>query len=169
MVKRQEFSNALVEREPGVLNGIEIGRVRRQEFLSAAGVFNQGPDFGGLMEAGIIIDHNLSRFKSGHQTVLDIGLEERGVTGPLKHKRGEEGLVVEGINQTDALRAMARLLAPTRFPLRTPAVGTGVRVIHARLIQVHDLLGGNPRQLLAKLLPQCFVALGIAEGLFLCV
>jgi hypothetical protein len=42
-------------------------------------------------------------------------------------------------------------------------------VIHPRLIQIHALPRGNLRYLLAKLLPQCFVALDIPEGLFLCV
>jgi hypothetical protein len=53
--------------------------------------------------------------------------------------------------------------------LRTPAVRPGFIIIHARLIQIHQLLGGYPRQLGTKLLPQRFVLLGIATGLFLCV
>lgn len=152
-----------------MLNGIEIGRVRRQEFLGAASIFNQGTGCGGLMEASVIVDHNLSGFEDRHQTVLDISLEELGIAGPLEYERSDEGMVVEGSDQTHPLRAMARLLPPAWFALWTPAVGAGFLIIHARLIQIHELLGGDTRQLCPKLLPHRFVALGIAEGLFLCV
>ena len=77
--------------------------------------------------------------------------------------------MVESSNQTDALRAMAGFLPPARFSLRTPAVRPGFVVIHPRLIQIHALRRGNLRYLLAKLLPQRFVTLGIPEALFLCV
>lgn len=62
-------------------------------------------------------------------------------------------MLVEGIEQTDTLGAMAGFLAPARLPLRTPAVDTGFRIIHASLIEVHELFGWHRGQLRAKLLP----------------
>ena len=169
VVEREMLTDALFEGKPVVLNRIEVGRVRRQEFLGAASIFNQGTGFRGLMAAGVIIDHNLSGFKDRYQTVLDIRFKECGCARALEHKRGEEGLLVEGIDQTHPLGAMARLLAPARFPLRAPAVGAGLMIIHAGLIQVYELFGWHRGQLRAKLLPQGFIPLGVTEGLFLCV
>src|SRR6266545_7031063 len=78
-------------------------------------------------------------------------------------------LLVEGINQTHAVSAMARLLAPARFALGAPVIGTGFIVIHPGLIKIHQLLGGHLSQLCAKLFSQLFVPLGVAKSLFLCV
>jgi len=169
VVEGQVFTDALFEGKPTVLNGVKIWRVGRQEFLRAPGPFNEAAGFGGLMEAGVVIDHHLSWFEDWHQTVRDIRFKERGVAGPLEHEGRDQVVLVERINQTHAVRALPGLLPPTRFALRTPAVRAGFIIIHARLIKIHPLLGGHPSQLRAKLLPQLFVPLGIAKGLFLCV
>jgi len=59
VVERQVFTDALFEGKPAVLNGIKIWGVGRQEFLRAARLFNEPAGLGGLMEAGVVIDHNL--------------------------------------------------------------------------------------------------------------
>ena len=169
VVEGQVFTDALFEGKPAVLNGIQIRGVGRQEFLRAASAFDKLAGFGGLMEAGVVIDHNLSWCEDWHQTVLDIRFKECGVAGPLEHEGRDQLLLVKGIKQTYALGAMAGLLPPTGFTLRTPAVRPGFIIIHARLIQIHPLLGGDSRQLGTKLLPQLLIPLGIAKGLFLCV
>ena len=76
--------------------------------------------------------------------------------------------LIERGNQTHTLRAVARLLPPARFAPRTPAVRAGFMVIHPGLIQIDNLLGGPPRPLRPKLLPQRFVPLGLGKGLFFC-
>ena len=169
IVERQVFADALFEGKPAVLNRIKIWGVGRQEFLRAASAFNKLAGFGGLMEAGIVIDHHLSWCEDWHQTVLDIRLKECRVAGPLEHERCDQVVVVERIKQTHTLNTMPGLLPPTGFALGTPAVGTSFIIIHPRLIQIHQLLGGYPRQLRAKLRPQLFVPLGVTKGLFLCV
>ena len=50
------------------------------------------------METGVIIDHKLSGFQNGHQTVLDIRFKERSGAGPLEHQRS---------NELSLIRAMA--------------------------------------------------------------
>lgn len=152
-----------------MFNGIEVGGVRRQEFLGAAYALDELASFGRLVEAGIIVDHNLSRFEDRHQTLLSIGLEEGSRARALEHERGNKSLAVERIDETHSLCAMARLLTPARCASRTPATTAGFMVIHAGLIQIYELLRRNHCHLLAKLLPQDFVAFGILEGLFLCV
>ena len=169
VVEGQVFTDALFEGKPTVLNGIQIRGVGREEFLRAARFFNEPARLGGLMEAGVIIDHHLPGFENRHQAVGDIRFKEGGVAGSLEHEGRDQLLLVKGIKQTYALGAMAGLLPPTRFTLRTPAVRPGFIIIHARLIQIHQLLGGDSRQLGTKLLPQLFIPLGIAKGLFLCV
>ena len=159
----------MFKREPIVLNRIKIRRVGRQEFLGTARPFNELAGCGGLMEAGVIVHHNLSRFERRHSTLLYVRLEESGITGSLEDARGGEPMLLESGEQTHALGAMTRFLAPARFPPWTPAVRASFVVIHPRLIQIHALLQRKRPHLLAKLLPQRFVSLGIAKGLFLCV
>jgi hypothetical protein len=113
VVERQVFPDALFEGKPAMLNGIKIRGVGRQEFLGAARAFNELAGFGGLMETGVVVDYNLSWFEDWHQTVLDIRFKECGIAGPLEHEGCDQLVVVEGINQTHALSAMARLLAFT--------------------------------------------------------
>lgn len=121
------------------------------------------------MEAGVVIEHKLAWFEDWDQTKLDIRFKECRSAGPLAHEGRDPVVVVERIKQTHPLSAMPGLLPPTRFALRTPAVRPGFSIIHARLIQIPPLLGGYPRQLGPKLLPQLFVLLSIAKGLFLCM
>ncbi len=168
-VERKVFPDALFEGKPPVLNGVEVWGVWGQEFLRAAGPCNEVASFGGLMEAGVVIDHKLSRFEDRHQTVLNLGVEERGSARALEHKGRKEGVVMEGINQTHSVGAMAGLLAPARFAPWAPAVRTGFIIIHTRLIEVPQLLYRDAGQLGAKLFSQRFVPLGVAKGLFLCV
>ena len=169
VIERQGFADALFEGKPAVLNGIEIWGVGRQEFLRAPGSCNELAGFGGLMEAGVVVDHELSWFQDGHQTVLDIRFKEGRVAGPLEHEGGEQVVVVERINQTHPLSALPGLLAPARVALQTPAVCTSLIIVHSRLVQIHQLLGGYSSQLRTKLLPQLLVPLGVTKGLFLCV
>jgi hypothetical protein len=169
VVERQVCPDELFEGKPAVLNGVQIRGIGRQEFLGAASALNELAGFGRLVETGIVVDHNLSRFQNRHQTVLDIGFEECLIAGPLEHERGDQLRLVKGINQTHAVSAMAGLLPPARFALGAPALGAGFIISHPGLIQIHQLLGGHARQLRAKLLPQRFVPLGITKGLFLCV
>lgn len=61
-----------------MLNEIEIRGVGRQEFLGAAGPFNEVAGFSGLVE-------------DRHQTVLDIRFEERGIARTLEHKGAMRG------------------------------------------------------------------------------
>lgn len=153
VVERKVFADALLKRKPAVLNRIEIGRIRRQKFLSASGSGKELASSGRLVEASIVVDHNLSWFQDGAQTVLHIDFKERGVTGPLEHEGCDQLLLVEGSNQTYALGAMAGFLAPARFALGTPAKRTSFMIIPARLIQIDQLLGGDSGQLRPKLLP----------------
>ncbi|HJY82538.1 MAG TPA: hypothetical protein VKK81_15835 [Candidatus Binatia bacterium] len=72
IVERQVLTDTLFEGKPAVLNGVKIRGVGRQEFLRAASAFNKLAGCGGLMEPGVVINHHLSWFADGHQTVLDI-------------------------------------------------------------------------------------------------
>jgi hypothetical protein len=152
-----------------MFNRIEVGGVRRQEFLGTAHAFDELASFGRLVEAGIIVDHTLSRFEDRPQTPLSRCLEEGSRARALEHERGNKSLVGERIDETHPLCAIARLLPPARFASRTPATTAGSMVIHAGLIQIYELLKRNHCHLLAKLLSQDFVAFDIPEGLFLCV
>ncbi|HJY81879.1 MAG TPA: hypothetical protein VKK81_12455 [Candidatus Binatia bacterium] len=137
VVEGKGFADALFEGEPVVFNRVKVWGVRGQEFLGTASLLNELASFDRLVEASIIVTHNLSGFEDRYSTALDIGLEERGVAVALKHEGREELMLVEGINQTQALGAMARLLSPARFALGAPTVGTGFGVIHAGLSEIH--------------------------------
>jgi len=169
LMEGELLADLLFEGEPTVLNGIEIWGVRRQEFPGAACAFDELPRFLRLMKAGVVVQHDLSGLKDGHQTVLDVGLEESRIAVSLEHEGRDERVVVERIKDTPPLGAVPWLLSPAGLAPKAPAIGEGVSIIDPGLIHIHQLLGGLLRQLRTKLFPQLLVPLGIAKGLFLCV
>jgi hypothetical protein len=166
---RQVLTDALLEGEPLVLNGVEVGRVCRQALLGTAPPGNELAGVRRPREAGVVIAPYLSRCESGHQTVLAISLEERGIAVALEDKRGDEQVLVEHLKNAHVLGAMPQLLAPARLALGAPPLGTDFIVIHPGFIDISELFCRDPGQLRAQLRPQLFVPLGIAKGLFLCV
>lgn len=58
---REVLADLLFKREPVVLNGVEVGRVRGQEFLGAPGPLNELTGFRGAMETGVVPEHCLAR------------------------------------------------------------------------------------------------------------
>lgn len=149
-----------------MLQGGEGWGVRRQESLRAPGPCNAAAGCGGLRATGVILDPPLSWFQNGHQAGLALRFKECRGAGPREPEGRAQLLVGQGIKQTHARGAMPRLLAPARFASWPPAVCAGFLVLHSGLIPIDDLLGRDPSQLWAKLLPQGFVALNRAAGLF---
>ena len=168
-MKREVFADGLFEREPPVLNGIEVGGVWREEFAGTAGSFDELLSLGRVVKGSIVVQYNLPRLEHGHQTVLDIGLKERRRAVPFKNKGSNQRSLVQGVNNTDPLGAVARLLSPTWLPPQTPAVSQRFMIVDPGLIHIDQLRERRLGQFRADLLPQRFVAFGIPKGLFLCV
>src|SRR4051812_34995323 len=103
VVERPGFPDALWERESVVFNRGEVWGVGGQECLGAVRTLDELARFGGLMETGLIIDHKLSGFQHGHQTVRHIRLKERRRARPLEHQRSNELALIEGCTQTHSL------------------------------------------------------------------
>lgn len=168
-MKRELFTDGMFEREPAVLNGIEVRGIRRQEFARAPRPGDALLDLLRLVKTGIIVQHDLSRLENGHQTVLDIGLEQGGRAVPLKDEGGNERVLIKRVNDTHPLGAVARLLSPAGLAPGTPAIGPGFIIVDSGLISIHQFLRWLLGELRAKLFPQLLIPLSIAKGLFLCV
>lgn len=153
LMEGELFADLLFEREPTVLNGIEVRGVRRQEFTGTACAFDELPRFLRLVKAGVVVQPDLPWLEDRHQTVLDVGLEESRIAVSLKHEGRDECVRVERINAAHPLSAVPRLLPPARCAPRAPAVGEGFIIINPGLIHIHQLLGWLLRQLRTALLP----------------
>jgi hypothetical protein len=167
VVERQLFTDSVCERDPAMFDGVEVGGVRGQEFAPAARPFDKLAGLLRLVKGCIVIQHHLPGLEDGHQTVLPIGLKESGGALALKEEGSGERVLVQGVNNAHPLGAVARLLPPARLTPRTPAIGQRFMIVEAGLIHIDQLLHRLACQLRPKLLPQCFVSLGVAKGLFL--
>lgn len=81
--------NPFLDQRPARLDRVEVGRVRGQEAHGRPGLFNQGPDSGGLMRRQVIEDHDVVGPQDGDQPVFDPGAEARGVDGASGGPEGQ--------------------------------------------------------------------------------
>ena len=80
----------------GLFDGVEVGRIGRQEPEPCAGAADRLADRSSLVASEVVEDNDVARLQGGNEDLLDPGLEARG--GPSKtqgavspSERGEEG------------------------------------------------------------------------------
>ena len=117
------FADGVLERAPAVLDGVEVRGVGRQEFARTPCAFDGLLGLRRLVEGGVVVEYDLPGLEDGDQTVRDIGLAKSGIAVAFKDEGGNERVLVKGVNDTDPLGAVTRLLPPAGFTPRTPALG----------------------------------------------
>ncbi len=84
----------------GLLDGIEVGRIGRQEEELGSGSPDRGSDGGTLVAAEVVHDHDIAGLEAGDQQLLDIGAKAVAVDGavedtwrgdPVNPERSNEG------------------------------------------------------------------------------
>jgi len=105
-----------------LLDGIEIGTIRRQEEKVRADRTN-GPAHGvALVAAEIVHDDDVAGLERRHQELLDIGFEAFAVDGSIKDARRVDPVVPQGGKECERLPMPVWRLSAQALPSRCPAV-----------------------------------------------
>lgn len=72
----------------GLLNGIEIGAVRRKEPQDGAGLLDGRAHFGLFVRREVVEDDDVASSECRHQDLIDVGAEGVVVDGPVKDGGG---------------------------------------------------------------------------------
>ncbi len=92
------FASAL-ERGEVVFDGVQVGRVWRQEQESSCCAFDQLSGLGTFVEGHIIHDHDRRGVQAGTELSFQPPIEDSGGAGPLKQEGGFEAGSDPGGNQ----------------------------------------------------------------------
>lgn len=79
--------SALFEGGKVVLNGVEVGRIGRQEQQGGAGVCNELRRLRRFVKGGIVHDHKMTTVQAWAQPRLEPGVEHHRITGAFKEER----------------------------------------------------------------------------------
>lgn len=70
-----------------VLNGAEVGRIRRQEQQRGAGVLNEVRRFWRFVKGRVVHDHKMTPVQAWAQPRLEPDVEHRRITGAFNEER----------------------------------------------------------------------------------
>ena len=119
------------------------------------------------MEAGIVENDNLTRFKIRNQAPFDPQIENIGSTIAFKTKSTMQTPPTQSCDGRCSARAIARLVGIKPLATRGPASAEADVVINADFIDINKLLDGNRSDQLLERTPFGFVPLLITKALFL--
>lgn len=103
----------------GVLDGVEVGTVGRQEKESGAGRLDHLAHLRPLVAGQIVHDHDVARPEFGHENLVDIGLEGDAVDRPVEHEGRGDAAAAQSGNEGGRLPVPVRHADPQ--PLATGA------------------------------------------------
>ena len=89
-------SHPVLDLGESLLDGVEIGRVWRQEPEPGSGGPDHLPDFGRLMRSEIVHDDDIAGDQRRHEQLLDIGTETLAVDRPVEDARRRQPVAAQG-------------------------------------------------------------------------
>ena len=161
------FAQAGLEGGPEMFDGVEVGRVRRQEQQPAARPFHQLLRRRGLMEPCVVQHYHAARGQCGQPHLFKINVHHLRVATALKDQRRDQLVLLGGRNDAGAFPPLARHGFINPFTPGCTTKFTIQAVIHAAFVQVEDGLTGQLFEFAAKEPPLHLVALAIFYEFFL--
>ena len=117
------FSKQRFELGEHLLDGIEIGTIRRQEEKPCADR-TDGAAYGvALVAAEIVHDDDVAGLERRHEELLDIGFEAFAIDRSIEDARCVNPVVPQGRKECECLPMPVRRLSAQALPSRPPAVG----------------------------------------------
>ena len=117
-----------------LLDGIEIGAVRRQETHAGAAAEDQAFDGWGFVDAQIVEDDDVARTELGTKHLLHIGFEDLDVGWAFDQERCVEAVDSQGRDEGGGLPMPMRDLSQATLAPRTPARESGHFCVQGRLV-----------------------------------
>jgi len=161
------LTEAGLEGSPEVFDGVEVGRVRRQEQQLAASLFDQLLRGRRLMKPGVVQHDHTARRQRGQQHFVKISVHHLRVATALKHQRRHQLVLLGSGNDAGAFPPSACYGLINPLASGRASVFTIQAVIHAAFVEVKDGLAGQLFQFAAEEPPLNLVALAIFCEFFL--
>lgn len=114
-------SHPVLDLGEGLLDGIEVRRVWRQEPEPCAGCLYHLPDRGGLVRSKIIHDHDVTRFEHRHELLFDIGAEALAVDRSVEDARCGEAVETQRTQEGQRAPVAVRSKAAQALAFRPPS------------------------------------------------
>src|SRR5439155_19031689 len=111
----------MLELGEDLFDGIQVGRIFRQEEELGAGRADELTYGSALVTAEIVHDDDLAGTKRGHEDLLDIGPEALAVDRPLKQPRRVDPIVAQGGQKRRGLPVAVRDLGYQALATRRPS------------------------------------------------
>jgi hypothetical protein len=125
----------------GLLDGIEVGTVRREKAELRAGSLDRLTNGGVFVDRQVVEDDHVARCERGHQHLLDISLEAHGVDRAIEDGRGGQGLWAQGRDDRAGVPVLARCVVLEPCAAGTAAVAPQQIRGDAALIEKHIVAG----------------------------
>ena len=156
-----------LEGGPEVFDGVEVGRVRRQEQQLAARRCHQLLRGRRLMKPGVVQHDHTARRQRGQQHFFKINVHRLRVATALKDQRRDQLVLLGSRNDAGTFPPFAGYGLINPLASGRASVFTIQAVIHAAFVEVKDGLAGQLFQFAAEEPPLDLVALAIFCEFFL--
>lgn len=133
-----------LENSEVVLNGIEVGRIRRQEQQSGSGRVEEFVGSGAFVEGRAIHHDDVSAVQQGTQCLGEPRVEEGSGTASLKQERGFQGLPHPCGNERRTRAALSGPQAVDPLPFGGISVAAGDRRSKAAFVDIDHLFPPPP-------------------------
>jgi hypothetical protein len=125
----------------GLLDRIEIWRVRRQEPEPGAGRLDHLSDGDPLVGAEIVHDDDVARLENRNELLLDVGAEALAVDRAVEDARGSELIAAQRAEEGHGAPAAVWRKAPQPVALRSPSAQRGHAGLDPGLVEEDQAAG----------------------------
>jgi len=132
------LSHPMLDLGEGLLDGVEVGRVGRQEPEPGAGCLDEVADSGGFVGAEIVHDDNVTGLEHGHQLLLDIGPEALSVDRPVEDTRRHQPVAAQRAEEGQRAPVAVWGEAAQALASRSPAAQRCHVGLDPRLVDEHQ-------------------------------
>ena len=143
----------------GLLDGIEVGRVRRQEPEPGTGGSDDLADGSRFVTAEVVHDDDIARLQGGHELLFDISTEVVAVDWSVEDARCSEPVAAQSAEEGQSAPMTVRSKATQALAFGSPAaqrchIGLDPCLVDEdELLRIETILPGPP-----SLAPACNVA-----------
>jgi hypothetical protein len=156
-----------------LLDGIEVGRVFRQEDKAGADIADRLARRLSFVRAEVVENHDVARLQRRDEELFDIGAEALAIDGPVEQAGRFDAVIAERGQEGRGLPAAMRNLVDETLSLWRPAAQAGHIGLRPRFIDEHQAPGidkpliGSPAFAVAAYVRAILLARD--KGLFLTV
>lgn len=138
---RLDPTQLLFQLGPGLLDGVEVGRIVRQIQLLCAAAFDQRTHARDFVGPQVVEDHDVAGFELGRQHLFEEGKEHIAIGRRFNGHAGQHTLRGQCRQHRQQPPVTGRNRFPDAFRARRPAIAAGHFCGHAAFVEKHQTGG----------------------------